>query len=320
MTTDLDPEEAAALKEAAAGADEGGTRVAVVSLRDFSEPRTLSADRIARIRKTLSARLGVIANGLAGPLRGHPQLSLGEIAEMNAHGLFDGYVRPFLVHGFMCNGQQGWLIWDPAAARVACDLILSGPPPERESGGETIQEAGDPVLTRTERRVVASMLDSLIETVAGEFALATEPGAIWQEPEEMTTLEDLGPDADSRRMLIHLAFENESGESSDMRIYLPGIVDPEEEAEPLGEGAPHHLAPVDLELAAHLGGTEVPLAELLSIEVGDVIPLDSRIGESVEIEIEESIYAHGRFGSVDGRLAVVIDTVGSMGHLTGGTE
>ena len=127
---DLDPEEAAALEAATGGVDEGGARVAVVSLRDFSEPRTLSADRIARIRKTLSARLGAIANGLAGPLRGHPQLALGEIAEMNAHGLFDGFVRPFLVHGFLCNGQQGWLVWDAAAARVACDLILSGPAAE----------------------------------------------------------------------------------------------------------------------------------------------------------------------------------------------
>ena len=50
---DLDPEEAAALEAATGGVDEGGARVAVVSLRDFSEPRTLSADRIARIRKTL---------------------------------------------------------------------------------------------------------------------------------------------------------------------------------------------------------------------------------------------------------------------------
>lgn len=316
MTMDLDPEETAALDSVAGGADESGARVAVVSLRDFSEPRTLSADRIARIRKTLSARLGAIANGLAGPLRGHPQLALGEIAEMNAHGLFDGFVRPFLVHGFLCNGQQGWLIWDTAAARTACDLILSGPTSAAAAGDNTIQDAGDPVLTRTERRVIASLLDSLVETIVSEFSLAIEPGEIWQEPEEMTTLEDLGPDADSRRMLVHLSFENEGSEPSDLRLYLPGIVDPEEETEALGDGAPHHLAPVDLDLSALLGGTEVPLAELLAIEVGDVIPLDSRIGETVAIEIEETICARGRFGAVDGRLTVAVDQVGSMSHLT----
>ena len=53
---DLDPEEAAALEAATGGVDEGGARVAVVSLRDFSEPRTLSADRIARIRAEVLSR------------------------------------------------------------------------------------------------------------------------------------------------------------------------------------------------------------------------------------------------------------------------
>lgn len=319
--TDLDPEETAALEQAARGGATRRSRVAVVSLRDFSEPRTLSADRIARIRKTLSARLGAIANVLAGPLRGHPQLALGDVAEMNAHGLFDGFVRPFLVHGFQCNGQQGWLVWDVAAARRACDLILSGPPPARADGGASIRDDGDPMLTRTERRVVASLLDTLIEKIAAEFSLSLEPGEIWQEPEELTTLEDLGPDADSRRMLIHIQFEEEEeGESSDLRMYLPGIVDPEVEEEPLAGEAPRHLAPVDLDLSVHLGGTEVPLAELLAIEVGDVIPIDARVGDQVEIEVEETICARGRFGARNGRLAVVIEEVGVIGALAEPSE
>lgn len=316
MATDLDPEEAAALQEAAGGGAEGGKRAAVVSLRDFAEPRTLSADRIARIRKTLSARLGAIANGLAGPLRGHPQLTLGEVSEMNAHGLFDGFVRPFLVHGFQCNGQQGWLIWEPAAARLACDTILSGPPPEEDEENPAPREPGHPMLTRTERRVVAGLLDTLVGTFAGDFSLDLQPGEIWQEPEELTTLEDLGPDADSRRMLIHLGFEDVMGETSDLRLYLPGIVTPEDEPDAVDDGAPRHLAPVNLELSVHLGGTDVPLSELLAMETGDVIPIDTRVGEQVEVEIEESICARGRFGSVEGRLAVVIETVGPMGELT----
>lgn len=310
MAENVNPDEAAALSEAAGGAPSAG-RVSVVTPRDFSVPRTLSADRIGRIRKTLSARLQTIANALAGPLRGHPTMTLGEVAEMNAHGLFDGFVRPFLVHGFTCNGQQGWLIWDAAAARIASDTILSGPEPELEGGGERIKEPGEPMLTRTERRVVASLLDSMISTVADEFGLAIESGEIWQEPEEMTTLEDLGPDADSRRMLVHLGIELEDEEPSDLRIYLPGIVDPEVESlDHDADNAPSHLSSVDLELSVHLGGTDVPLSELLAIEVGDVIPLDSRIGDLVDIEIEESVCARARFGAQEGRLTVLIEEVG----------
>lgn len=310
MAENVNIDEAAALSEAAGG-DPSAGRVSFVAPRDFSVPRTLSADRIDRIRKTLSARLQTIANALAGPLRGHPTMTLGEVAEMSAHGLFDGFVRPFLVHGFICNGQQGWLIWEAAAARIASDMILSGPEPDLENGAEHINEAGELMLTRTERRVVASLLDSMIRTVADEFSLTIESGEIWQEPEEMTTLEDLGPDADSRRMLVHLGIELNAEGPSDLRIYLPGIVDPEEE--PLDhdtDNPPPHLSSVDLELSAHLGGIDVPLSELLAIEVGDVIPLDSRIGDLVEIEIEENVCAKARFGAQDGRLVVVIEEVG----------
>ena len=58
------------------------------------------------------------------------------------------------------------------------------------------------MLTRTERRVIGALLDEVLARIAGEFGLEVEKGAIWQEPEELTTLEDLGPDADSRRLFV----------------------------------------------------------------------------------------------------------------------
>ncbi|MFT7167086.1 MAG: flagellar motor switch protein FliN/FliY [Paracoccaceae bacterium] len=310
MPGTMNPEEAAALADAArrGGADGGTPRVSVVTPRDFTEPRTLSADRIARIRKTLSARLQVIANALAGPLRGHPSLSLGEVSEVNAQGLFDGFVRPFLVQGFQCSAGLGWIIWETDAARIACDTVLSGPPTETEL--EERASAREPMLTRTERRVVGNLLDELVQRVSTEFGLEVEPGTVWQEPEELTTMEDLGPDADARRLFIHLGFEPESGHPSDIRIYLPGIAAPVDE-EPVGhlERAPAHLAGMELELSIHIGGTDVPLAELLNIEVGDVIPLDARIGDLADVEIEETVCARGRIGSKNGLLALVIQEI-----------
>ncbi|MEO0661978.1 MAG: FliM/FliN family flagellar motor switch protein [Planctomycetota bacterium] len=312
--SELDPEETAALQDAAR--EETQRRVAVVSPRDFTEPRTLSADRIDHIKKLLSSRLTSIANGLAGPLRGHPTLGLGEVSETNAHGLFDGYVRPFLVYGFQCGGGLGWLLWDVEPARAAVDRVLSGPP----EGEETPE--GDPMLTRTERRVLASMLDGLLDRVAGEFGVEVTGGEVWQEPEELTTLEDLGPDADSRRLLVHLTllFEGEDQDEeavpSDLRIYLPGIVDVDEP--PPGDysaGAPAHLEGVELEVAAHLGSTFVPLEELLAIEVGDVVPLNARVGDAVEIEVEETVIARGGFGARNGLLTVRVDEALDLSNL-----
>ncbi len=307
MSDLVDSEEAAALAAAARpGATPGGeARVSVVAPRDFTEPRTLSADRIARIHKTLSAREQTIANALAGPLRGHPTLTLGEIAEVNAHGLFDGYVRPFLVHGFQCDGSQGWVIWETDAARIASDTVLSGPPTEVEL--EEAARTREPMLSRTERRVIGSLLDEIVQRLAVEFGLEVQPGTVWQEPEELTTIEDLGPDADARRLCVHIAFEPETGHPSDIRVYLPGISAPPD-AEPMGpqEHAPPHLAGMSLDLSVHIGGTDVPLSELLEIEVGDVIPLDTRLGDLAEVEIEEMTCARGRIGTHQGLLALLV--------------
>lgn len=320
----VEPEEAAALAASMeAEGESDSSRVSVVVPRDFTEPRTLSADRISRIHKTLSARLQAMANLLAGPLRGHPTLNIGEVSEVNAQGLFDGLQSPFLVHGFQSTEQLGWVMWNPEAGRLASDLILSGPegPPIPDTEAEEGQEAEsksedeaplDPILSRTERRVIARMLDQVVELILGEFGLSMEPGNIWQEPEELTTLEDLGPDADSRRLFIHLSFEDAGGNTSDIRIYIPGIPgDETNEDDAEQSAAPTHLAPVQMSVDAVLGGTFVPLAELLGVEVGDVIPLDARIGDPITIEVEETTCAQGRFGAHEGLLAIQLDEVGS---------
>jgi flagellar motor switch/type III secretory pathway protein FliN len=315
----VDPEEAAALA-ATMSAEKAGdsSRVSVVVPRDFTEPRTLSADRIDRIQKTLSARLQSMANLLAGPLRGHPVLTIGEVSEVNAQGLFDDLRSPFLVHGFHAADQLGWIMWNPEAGRIASDLILSGPEPpsvesEESEEKEPKKEAPlNPILSRTERRVIARMLDQIVELILNEFGLDLVPGTIWQEPEELSTLEDLGPDADSRRLMIHLSFEDNAGNASNIRIYIPGIPgDVAGEGGPEHAAAPTHLAPVQMSVDAVLGGTFVPLAELLGVEVGDVIPLDARIGDPVTLEIEETTCAQGRFGAHEGLLVIQLDEVGA---------
>lgn len=315
----VDPEEAAALAAAVTTSDEDPrSRVTVVVPRDFTEPRTLSAERINRIHKTLSSRLQAMANLLAGPLRGHPALSIGEISEVNAQGLFDGFQAPFLVHGFHSNDQLGWVIWTPEAARLASDLILSGPEepplPVESTEDEALPAAEpsrSPLLSRTERRVIGRMLDQVVGLVLAEFGHELEAGTIWQESEELTTLEDLGPDADSRRLMIHLSFEDAAGNASNLRVYVPGIPgDESEEEDEERAAAPSHLAPVHMNVDAVLGGTFAPLAELLGVEVGDVIPLDARVGDPITFEVEETTCARGRFGAHGGLLAIQLDEVG----------
>lgn len=283
-----------------------------VALRDFAHPRTLSTKRLRHLSKSLSARLGTIANNLAGPLRNYHKLQLGEVAEVTAHGLFDGFVKPFIVLGFPCAGRLGWLVWDSNAAATACDIVLSGPAPPPAEGVDAAPEGAATetsakALSRTESCVVSSLLDAVVAQLAEALHLEVQRGEIWQEPEELTTLEDLGPDADSRRLLVHLVFEGPGG-PSEMRIYLPGVVaEDDDEGAAVTATAPPHLAGVGVKLSIELGATMVPLRELLQLEVGDVIPLQAHVGQPVGVRVEEHLRAFARFGAHQGRMAVVIE-------------
>lgn len=292
-------------------------RAVDVALRDFAHPRTLSTKRLRHLSKSLSARLGTIANSLAGPLRNYHKLQLGEVAEVSAHGLFDGFVKPFIVLGFPCQGRLGWLVWDSGSAAAACDIVLSGPAPPPVEGesptgpGDAAPEAPPKALSRTESCVVSSLLDAIVAQLAEALHLEVQRGEIWQEPEELTTLEDLGPDADSRRLLVHLVFEGPGG-PSEMRIYLPGVVaEDDDEGTKVNAVAPPHLAGIGVKLSVELGATMVPLRELLQLEVGDVIPLQVHVGQPVGVRVEEQIRARARFGAHRGRMAVVIEQLTS---------
>jgi len=303
--------------EALRGSAGRPVRSADVALRDFAHPRTLSKERLRHLSKSLAARLGAIANALAGPLRNHHKLQLGEVSEVTAHGLFDGFTKPFVVMGFPCSGRLGWLVWDATAATNACDIVLSGPAPAPAEGEQpkprrnvSLETTGK-ALSRTEGRVVGSLLQSIVGLLAEALHLEVGPGEIWQEPEELTTLEDLGPDADNRRLLVHLVFDGPGG-PSEMRVYLPGVVaeDAEDIAAALAN-APPHLAGVGVRVSAELGATMVPLRELLELEVGDVIPLGTHVGQPVAVRVEEQVRALARFGAHQGRMAVLIEQLSS---------
>ena len=67
---------------------------------------------------------------------------------------------------------------------------------------------------------------------------------------------------------------------------------------------PEHLAGITFELQAALATVDVPLTELLAVEVGDVIPLGVTTSSPVLVRIEDGDYAHAAWGRHEGQLAI----------------
>jgi flagellar motor switch protein FliM len=299
-----------------------------VQPRNFRQPRRLSRERLQYLAQLVNATMQGVCSDIAAPLRQHHKISLASISEVNVLGLFDDYEPPFLVNIFECGGHVSWVLWDSAAAAATVETILSGPPPqpEEEEHQEEDEEADDgeqaheaePLdspayearrLSDSECRVVESLIAKILAPVAGAFGLEVSGGRLAQEPEEMTTLEDCGPGADARRLMLHFLFEG-PGSPSDLRIYLPDVGEEDRadgDSQHAGETPlPEHLDSVHLDVAAYLASVDVPLQDLMSLEVGDVIPLGVEAGAPIDLYIEDRCCARGTWGRVHNQQAVRI--------------
>ena len=318
MSRGVDSHELQALREAL---HDGAERVPpAVELRNFRQPRRLSNARLAHLSKLIGSVLPRACTEIAAPLRAYHKVTLASVSEVNAQSLFSGLGAPFVVLCFDCQGHTSWLVWESTAAAAAVERVLSGPlrgsadqeDERNDTGreGEVVASIEARRLSRSEKRVIAGVLFRLIRPVAEALGLPIVEGEIAQEPEELRTLEDSGPDADARRLLLHFSFDGPGG-ASDLRLYLPGVGEDDDSRRAARERVklPDHLDAVQMSLAAYLGSVDVPLQELLALEVGDVIPLGVEVDSPVELYVEDRACALAAWGRWHGNLAVKVLTL-----------
>jgi flagellar motor switch protein FliM len=295
--TEISEDEAQALRKVA-GAAEDQVKSLVLE-RNFSQPRRLSAERLQRISQTVGASLQDISTKLAAPLRSFFKLHVGSVSEVNANTLFDDMPSPFVVLCLDIDGTIGWLVWEEMAATATLEQILAGELDPEE-------EIKPRILSPSETCVLQQLLIDIVTPVGRCLGLNVKIESVAQDEEELKTLRDAGPDADARRLMLHLVFEGPGG-NSDLRLYLPNInEDGDNTAATPTRDVPGHLDTVHVEMRALLGKVAIPLRDLLAMEVGDVIPLGTEVGGKVNLLVEDRPIAHCDWGQIDGTLALKI--------------
>ncbi len=295
--TEISEDEAKALRDVA-GAEEDQVKSLVLE-RNFSQPRRLSAERLQRISQTVGASLQDISTKLAAPLRSFFKFHVGSVSEVNANGLFQDVKSPFMVICLDIEGTLGWLVWEETAATATLEQILAGELDPEE-------EIKPRVLSPAETCVLENLLTDVVQPVGESLGLNVKIDSVAQDEEELITLRDAGPDADARRLMLHLVFEGPGGDS-DLRLYLPNIDEDGDGSEdaPVVR-VPEHLDTVSMEMRALLGKVEIPLRDLLAMEVGDVIPLGTEVGGKVNLLVEDRPAALCDWGQVGGSLTLKI--------------
>ncbi|MCA9439244.1 MAG: FliM/FliN family flagellar motor switch protein, partial [Candidatus Omnitrophica bacterium] len=79
-----------------------------------------------------------------------------------------------------------------------------------------------------------------------------------------------------------------------------------------------HIKKVDLPLTAYLGGAKLKISEILSLELNDVVQLETRKDEEIEIEVSGKTMYRGRPGTHRNHRAFKVTEVvgGDMGWLS----
>lgn len=67
------------------------------------------------------------------------------------------------------------------------------------------------------------------------------------------------------------------------------------------------ISTTDLEVKAILGTINLDLYEVLTLQVNDVIPLDRKISENVEIKIGNKLWCDGKVGTYNNKKAIMIE-------------
>ena len=66
---------------------------------------------------------------------------------------------------------------------------------------------------------------------------------------------------------------------------------------------------VVVNVTAVLGNTQIPVNKLIKLHNGDILPLDKRVGEALEIFVNNRLVARGEVVAVEGKLGIIMTEI-----------
>ena len=84
--------------------------------------------------------------------------------------------------------------------------------------------------------------------------------------------------------------------------------------EPAADGGLKAVYDIPVQVSAVLGKARMPVSELLQLKRGAVVELDRKVGESVEIYVNDRLVARGEVVVVEDRLGVTMTEILQSGR------
>ena len=306
MPNQLDPEEVQAIADAMTDQNGAPNLSLDVTERDFAVPKRLSLEVIKKLDATLRISIPRLKRSLQAVLPTEFQLEPTSVREMTALGLFDGITQPFVIARFESQGAPGWVSWtlEPALECVEAALGVAHVGIEDDDEEDSDHDPNRE-LSNIERKVLGRLIEAIISPLSQIFKFEVDGMFVAEKPDDIGSWEDAGSEADDHRLCVDLELIV-FGRTSTLTLYLPGFYskDVEEEEEKLASEPPHHLESIPVEMRALFDSVEVPLKQLLDLEVGDILPLSPIRSTHLTVNVGHEPVARGQLGRNFERLAV----------------
>ncbi len=277
-------------------------QVTQVSARDFKSPRRLSHAQVDVLIRRVEKTVADIATHLSTWLRSPHKVQVASVVEAHESVLVDGLVEPMHTLAFDCNGQVGLLAWDLGAMVAAIELAL---------GAADTKTATARPLSVVEERILTDATSRIVTLVAAALGVDAKNFRVVREKKALATNDDSG---DPQRIGVHLALQGAAGESA-LRLYFPGVKPPDTAKKTAAAKDPRKaplsqpLGEIDIPVRAELGTAELAVQDLMALELGDVIVLDTNVGGPVTVAAEGQLRALADLGRREGKLAVRLRSI-----------
>ena len=296
MAANLDASEL----EALAGSAPTGPTPGVAE-RDFGQPRRLTQSALLEAGRRVEASLATAEQDLVRWLRAPVRLELSSVGEVDAREVFAQSQDPLAAIRFRTAGQLGWMVWENPPGVAAVERVLGSLETDDGDG----QGLPSRTLSRLECSVLLLLWKSALESIGTALGLQLEDLAAVSERRQAGSALDVDSTPDLHRLAVELEFTGGPLDSR-VQIYLPlapGSLLAPKSAPASAKQLPAHLDAVPLEVSVELGRAELQLSDLMALEPGDVIPLDSLVQKPLTLEVDGRPVADVRLGRAHGRLA-----------------
>ncbi|MBP9015844.1 MAG: flagellar motor switch protein FliM [Candidatus Atribacteria bacterium] len=282
---------------------------------DFRRPEKFSKDQIRTFHMIFSALARLASTNLAAFLRSRCQVELVSTDQLT----YDEFVRSVPNPTFVCIFS---LLPLEGRCVLQMNLDMVFPMLDRLLGGLGNAVFNPRPLTEIENRIMTEVTERIMSALKESW---TNIQQVEPRIEALESNLEFVQVVSGNDMVILFTFSVEVGEREGMMtICIPYLV-----VEPITqklsaslwfagrrstdsqiqEKVKKRINQVRLPVTVELGKASITLKELLNLEIGDVVVLDKRVGEPLDVLVGEKTKMKGMPGRVNRRLAIKITEV-----------